>query len=313
MTKHLHLDEQYLGMPLVVKPLPALYTVYVLRSTVRNASLYVGSTPNPPRRLKQHNGETKGGARRTARRALRPWQMMMLISGFPSSIAALKFEWALTHSHLSLHIPAESRLQMSPRRKKGIKAVVTNIGVLTGVSSFVRWPLNLHFFSPDAHAAWEDWKETTGDGHRPGLQITTDFDAPVDPKAAAKAARGIYGLPLNYKPIKAYVEKANEVVTFERQGNCVHCDQELLSGQGLHAMCPRDDCTAMGHLDCWSRHALSDDKQDEVIPIGCSCPACGGEIRWADMVKELSLRIRGQGEVTKLLSKKKSRNKDNDD
>ncbi|PHH89489.1 hypothetical protein CDD83_5984 [Cordyceps sp. RAO-2017] len=73
-------------------PLPALYTVYVLRSTVRHASLYIGSTPNPPRRLKQHNGDTKGGAARTARHRLRPWEMIVLVAGFPSMIAALKFE-----------------------------------------------------------------------------------------------------------------------------------------------------------------------------------------------------------------------------
>lgn len=79
-------------MSQVKKPLPALYTVYVLRSTVRHASLYIGSTPNPPRRLKQHNGDVKGGAARTSRHTLRPWEMIVLVSGFPSMIAALKFE-----------------------------------------------------------------------------------------------------------------------------------------------------------------------------------------------------------------------------
>lgn len=80
------------GMTHIAKPLPALYTVYVLRSTVRHASLYIGSTPNPPRRLKQHNGESKGGATRTSRDNLRPWEMIVLVSGFPSMVAALKFE-----------------------------------------------------------------------------------------------------------------------------------------------------------------------------------------------------------------------------
>ncbi len=74
------------------KPIPALYTVYILRSTVRHASLYIGSTPNPPRRLSQHNGLVRGGAARTSRHSLRPWEMVTLVSGFPSMTAALKFE-----------------------------------------------------------------------------------------------------------------------------------------------------------------------------------------------------------------------------
>jgi structure-specific endonuclease subunit SLX1 len=80
-------------MPVLPKPIPPLYTVYILRSTVRHASLYIGSTPHPPRRLRQHNGDAKGGAVRTSRSTLRPWEMVAIVSGFPGMIAALKFEW----------------------------------------------------------------------------------------------------------------------------------------------------------------------------------------------------------------------------
>jgi predicted GIY-YIG superfamily endonuclease len=52
---------------------------------------YIGATNNPDRRLRQHNGELSGGAKATAGRE---WRRLLLVAGFPDSIAALQFEWA---------------------------------------------------------------------------------------------------------------------------------------------------------------------------------------------------------------------------
>ncbi|QIX02223.1 hypothetical protein AMS68_007740 [Peltaster fructicola] len=93
-----------------LRPIPALYACYLLRSTVRHGSLYVGSTPDPVRRLKQHNGVSKGGAVRTSKDSLRPWEVTCLVTGFPSKIAALQFEWAWQNTHLTRHIAADTRI-----------------------------------------------------------------------------------------------------------------------------------------------------------------------------------------------------------
>ncbi|KAK4167937.1 hypothetical protein QBC43DRAFT_366971 [Cladorrhinum sp. PSN259] len=312
------------------KPIPALYTVYILRSTVRHASLYIGSTPNPPRRLSQHNGLVKGGAARTSRGKLRPWEMVGLVSGFPSSIAALKFEWALTNSHLTLHIPTESRITVSSQRKRSgqarrpphsLVAILSNLHLLLRVPSFSRWPLKLHFFAPEVYAAWKRYDAKADGRLRDSLEVLRDFGGKDAAATASKSAAsqrdsededdqaktpwGIHALPLDYGPIKDYVTKGQDVFDFERQGSCVVCHKTLSPGEGLQAICTNTGCEGVGHLSCWSLHMVAG--TEEILPLEGKCPKCKGDIHWAEMMKELTLRTRGQKEVENLLKVKKRR------
>jgi len=52
---------------------------------------YIGATVDPDRRLRQHNGEITGGARRTSGAS---WTRSCYVSGFPTWVSALQFEWA---------------------------------------------------------------------------------------------------------------------------------------------------------------------------------------------------------------------------
>ncbi|KAK4211487.1 hypothetical protein QBC37DRAFT_426888 [Rhypophila decipiens] len=361
---------------IIAKPIPALYTVYILRSTVRRASLYIGSTPNPPRRLKQHNGDSAGGASRTSRTSLRPWEMVGLVSGFPSMVAALKFEWALANAHLTQHIPSSSRITFHTQKKRNghpkrpvhsLTSILSNLHLLLRVPSFGRWPLKVHFFAPDVFQAWNRWCTAAHEKLRKSLPVVTDFEKDAvertvrdwfvaqgeethgvgsldgwdddslvildsnpagthqgalgempDPTEVTTVppAWGIYKLPLDYEPIKEYVAKGREIFEFERLGDCVVCHQKLDAHTGLHAVCTNNGCEGVGHLSCWSRHLLSTDdsaadantgRGKGIIPIQGRCPSCGGEVQWADMMKELSLRLRGTKEVDKLLKVKKKR------
>jgi len=335
-------------MSALTKPIPALYTVYILRSTVRHASLYIGSTPNPPRRLKQHNGEVKGGAARTSRPSLRPWEMVAIVSGFPGMVAALKFEyalpphlsllyvletvtdaweissrWALTNPHLSLHIPSSERLAVFTQRKKNgqpkrpranIISILSNLHLLLRVPSFARWPLSLHFFDKDVHGKWQDWVSGVEEPLRRNLAVKTDLGpddaSPLGASQGEERPWGIHALPLDYAPLKEYAEKARSIFAFEREGGCVHCKGAMPPTEGLYAVCPNVDCEAVGHLQCWSKRVLNQEGDgDAVVPLQGKCPVCEGDLRWGDMMKELSLRLRGPKELDKLLQKRKRQRK----
>ena len=56
---------------------------------------YVGSTTNPARRLRQHNGEIKGGGRYTSMH--RPWAPRALYGPYANRSEAFKAEMALKH------------------------------------------------------------------------------------------------------------------------------------------------------------------------------------------------------------------------
>lgn len=192
---------------------------------------------------------------------------------------------------------------------------------------------------PDVYSAWKKWCATANERLRSSLPVVTDFECDavlrtVETEATAAITEaasadesveadkeeqegmvepwGIHALPLDYEPIKEYVAKSHEIFEFEREGDCVVCHGALEVGNGLHAVCTNAGCEGVGHLECWSKHLLTSDNPQSgsemsVLPIQGNCPKCGSEVQWVDMMKELTLRMRGGKEVDKLLKVKRKR------
>ena len=75
----------------------------MLRS-MRSARTYIGYSRQPRRRLRQHNGELPSGA---APVPGRPWELVLVVSGFASKNSALAFESAWQKPHTSRHVSRE--------------------------------------------------------------------------------------------------------------------------------------------------------------------------------------------------------------
>lgn len=115
--------------------------VYILRNM--RGRTYVGFTNNPARRLRQHNGEVAGGARKT--RLGRPWQMLLFVHGFSSKVRALQFEWGLQHPTMSRFLK-KGGLE-GVRVGKRSFAASTLVQVLAGLlacNDFAHEPLGVH-------------------------------------------------------------------------------------------------------------------------------------------------------------------------
>jgi predicted GIY-YIG superfamily endonuclease len=71
------------------------YLCYILVS-FDSSKTYIGITNDFSHRIRQHNGEIKGGAKYTSQG--RPWRCAALITGFTSHQQVLQFEWALKYT-----------------------------------------------------------------------------------------------------------------------------------------------------------------------------------------------------------------------
>lgn len=73
-----------------IEPCPTTWYVYFLRSAVSNKT-YIGVSNDIRKRLRQHNGEIKGGAKYT--RLGRPWGIHMVYGPYETVSEACIVEW----------------------------------------------------------------------------------------------------------------------------------------------------------------------------------------------------------------------------
>lgn len=117
---------------------------YILRSLTHDKT-YVGYTVDFAHRLRQHNGEITGGAKKTHR--FRPWLPVCVIKGFANESQALRFEARLHH--------AERKRRRNKSRLNAVDYILIHMShiISNGDGSHARgtkqaWPfLTIHWYS----------------------------------------------------------------------------------------------------------------------------------------------------------------------
>ncbi|KAF8477558.1 hypothetical protein BDZ91DRAFT_633867, partial [Kalaharituber pfeilii] len=277
------------------RPIPAFYCVYLLRSVPMPTSTYVGCTPDPHRRLREHNGEIQGGSKKTKRRfgmKCRPWHMVCIVSGFPSHIAALQFEWALGYGWKTTKISKEDRrttyktaafvaLKSQRLSRSGglytkftgppatLETRLSYLSALLRAQAFCRLPLHVLFFNANA---WEKWEECTRKlvkmGARPlarGISVKFDdshrvTDLDVTYGIVPFLSVGfLSNLTLHLDHLQLQLQKTEEllsVATEEEPLRCLLCASELHPPYDTVVVCPHACCKHISHVTCLGREFL---------------------------------------------------------
>ncbi len=202
---------------------------------------------------------------------------------------------------------------------------LSNLHLLLRVHSFARWPLEVRFFSEDVYNIWKRWAERVDGQIRDGIKISLDLKParstvpellegiPTSSQARGKAKiavgeGGLEGVDMSYGPLKEPVEKGLFMLADGEAVDCGVCHVSMGRSPNAALLCPERGCRMTSHLTCLSKTFLAQEGNKEaIVPTEGRCPGCDANLKWVDLVKGRSLRVRGEREVEKLMKKPKER------
>ncbi|XP_031634776.1 structure-specific endonuclease subunit SLX1 homolog isoform X2 [Contarinia nasturtii] len=234
------------------------YGVYLLCSQSDNPKYrnknYIGFTVNPNRRIIQHNrGNMFGGAKKTSDKG--PWEMVLIVHGFPNNISALRFEWAWQQ-------PKESRrlrhLDELKRRKPGESFFDLNFRILTEMLRTPPWnrlALTVRWLSKE---------------------FARDFPVTKLPPSHMLIRQGDIVLKKAKKPSCPMDDFASQSPV-----KCIICDRFVSAVERVS--CSNSGCSLNCHLICLGQRFL---EPGEYVPISGSCPKCHQIQLWSDVVRK---------------------------
>ncbi|KAK7045732.1 Slx4p interacting protein [Paramarasmius palmivorus] len=264
---------------------PRFYACYLLKSiqTPTSKANYIGSTPDPPRRIRQHNGELTQGAFKT--RSKRPWVMQMIVHGFPSKLAALQFEWAWQHPHKSRHIRDADGNKIFAASGRHLKQNIEILRHMVSNHPYNTWPLHLKIFTAEAQRIWENivnpqsrkGRKKTAPSVNPlplpqGFTVSVELEG-VDGKSGLAGSGRNKAIDVKDDLFTAALLEKNADIAASKPHQCTVCKEDITD-----------------YAAAFLSQIPSSSKELPMIPRGGTCPGCSTYVLWGDIVKGLYRR-----------------------
>jgi predicted GIY-YIG superfamily endonuclease len=232
------------------------YFCYLLRSPGHKGASYIGFSVDPRHRLRQHNGEVKGGARHTSKYA--PWDHVCIVSGFLSKTMALMFEWHWQHPARSLVLKKAAK--GIKHQGKGPNGKLLLVNALMRDKLWSQCELQINFVETEGYDFFMKLQQK--EPVFPVIKATLVRSADIENLAKA---------PPSYIVASSRASKEHTVVS------CCVCKEEASMALEKYLWCCRQ-CGACQHVLCSAEGALqalsSEERGATFLPESYNCHAC---------------------------------------
>ncbi|XP_046438035.1 structure-specific endonuclease subunit slx1-like [Daphnia pulex] len=216
---------------------------------------YIGYTVNPNRRIQQHNkGVRSGGAYKTSNKG--PWEMCLIVHGFPNDISGLRFEWAWQHPEKSRRL--RKLIERKRAKENSFQHKIRILSHMLRIGPWNRLALTIQWLVPKYRVEFET--SLLPPPHMPieeGRVISKKVPSPSNEKVSTKSSSS--------------------------SAKCDICHQIMDNDDVLN--CINNDCTLKTHILCLASHFLKSEP-DHMLPLEGSCPSCHSELLWADLIRK---------------------------